>query len=414
MRILPLVLHSAARLPALTGLFSDTLSVASMVVTQGGKTVLTTTQPHGFDPAKLVPLSVVDADTPNAITAAVVVGGQVQLTMAHQHDIAGQQYVSVRLAGFTNPAMNGVTQLVSVDGPNAITVLPPSTVSSVTLTGSEVLLERLETGIIGWHAMTVTGDTTVEFDTPAEVERSFTVANPRVVGTARIGGSMNLATAQKQYVRGYAKGATSYSDDELAKAWMFICPWQSMRISKDRNSQSDAIVERRSSSDYRRMLVDGYYVYVAIAAESSGGGVIPSDLANGEILAAVLRTFDGLSLPSREFAVGDMFMHTVVEHGQALGEYDGATYWHGYSVEVPTMLTEWDSIRPFEWSRINETEMTAASGIGPGSLGGALIETPITPEGSLKFRGITFGPAPDGGIRHDNAPGPLTAVITID
>lgn len=415
MRLLPLLLHAAARLPALTDIFSDRLAVTSMVVTAGGKVVITTAQSHGVTTGERTALSVVDADTPNPITGAAVVPDGIRITLAHEHDLTQPWNLVAKLSGFTDARLNGNLQLTAVDSPSSFIVTPPAHIASVTLNGSEKLLERMEAGIIGWHAATATGASTLEFDTPDQVTRSYTVAAPVIAVNQRIAGSLSLQVAQRQYVRGYAKSATEQTDGELGKAWLFICPWQSMRLSKDRNSNSDAQIERTANSEDRRMLVDGYYVYVALPAENSGGGVACSDLANGPILAAILRTFDGLSLPRREFFQGDTFVHSMIEHGQALGDYDGATYWHGYSFEAPTFLTQWDSIRPFEWSRISETGMAVASGLGPGSTGGTVIEAPIITEGSVRFRSINFGTADEGyGIRHDDAPQPLTVKIMLD
>lgn len=422
MRVNPLVLHAAARIPALTDIFSERLPVASMTVTAGEKVILTTASSHGIAIGSRSAVCIVDAATPNKIVATSIHDGHyVKLTTEHDHDLSMTSdgtrpwNIAAKLAGFDEQGMNGTLQLVSVDGARQFTVLCASTISSLPLTGNEVLLERLEQGIIGWHVVTATSSFELQFDTPEDVDRSFSVQSPSVVTNVRIAGSVSLEIAQRQYVRGYQSAATTQSEQSIGQSWMFVCPYGSVQLSRDRNASSDAVIERTASSDDRRVLLDGYYVFVALPAESSGGGVAPSDLANGTVLSAVLRTFDGLNLPRREFYQGDTFVHSMIEHGLALGDYDGATYWHAYKFEAPCFLTQWDSIQPFEWPRIDEAQMTVASGIGPGTIGGALDTTkPITPVGSSPIRGIVFGPESDGyGIRHDDAPQPLTAIVSI-
>lgn len=406
----------------MTDLFSDPLAATSLTVTAGGSVVLTTTQPHGVQIGRQIELCIVDAEFPNPVAAAVVDGGLVRITCQYGHDLTliapdaptRPWSLTAKLAGFADSHMNGALQLVSVDGASAFSVLPSVVPGAITLNGNEALLERLEVGIIGWQAFTATGDKTLVFDTPETVTRNYTVTAPNVVRNVRIAASMNLATAQAQYVRGYARNGTSQIDAEVAKLWMFIVPLGDVALSKDRNSSSDAMAERTAYSEDRRLLIDGYNIFVAIPAEQYGGGVGASDLANGTILATVLRTFDGLRLPQKEFHQGDTFCHSMTHHGQAMGSYDNATYWHGYAFEAPTFLTQWDSIQPFEISTINETSGTAASGVGPGSIGGVLIPGPITPAGSVSMREINFGPADEGkGLFQSDQPQPLTAIVKL-
>lgn len=415
MRITPLVLHAAARLPALTNLFSDEMVVSSMSVTPGGIISLTTPTPHGLPVGSQTSLAIVNADVPNAIVGAELNSdGTVNLTTSYPHDFSSTDYTPVvKLAGFANVALNGNHQLSAVASETEIVVRPSAVLTEVTLTGNEVILERLEDGVVGWHVMTVSDARTLTTPTPEHVARAYTVSSPSVVKNIRVAGALSLDVAKSQYVRGYQRSATGQTDGELAKSWVYICPWQAMRVSQDRNARTDASQERTALSDRRRMMVDGYYVFVALPAENYGGAVGCSDLANGQVLQAVLQTFDGLLLTRNEFWQADVYLHTVVEHGQTLGDYNNATYWHGYSVEAPVELTQFDGIQPFEWPVINEATMTVASGLGPPTPGGALIEgIPIAPTGSVAARQMIFGPAPDG-IKHDDSPQPLTAVVKL-
>lgn len=387
-----------------------------MVVAQGGTTTLTTAQPHGYTVGAVQALSIVDADAPNPILAATAASGRVQVTTQYDHDLSvapsnasvASWNLVATIKGFADPAMNGELQLVSVDSATQFTVQPPRAVSSLALTGAEVLLERLEDGAIGWHAMTVASDTTLTFPTPNDIARSYTVAHPIVVTDIRVAGALNLQSAMDQYVRGYQPSARQQDDVSIGHAWMFICPPPTVQLSKDRNAQSDAVSEITPGSDYRQLLLDGFHVYVFIPAEQYGAGVGCSDLASGEVLSTILRTFHGLILPRSELYQANQFVALMVEHGQAVGDYNRAIYVHGYIFQAPAYLTQLDAIQPFEWSSINETTLTASSGIGPGTPGGALASgtTTVSPAGSVRFRELQIG------LRHDETPQPLS--VTVD
>lgn len=415
MRITPLVLHAAARLPALTSLFSDPLAVSSMVVTTGQKVVLTTPSAHGYPVDSYQALSIVDADSPNPITAATQSGGDWVFTTLYPHDLTMRNgsvsnwNLFAKLGGFTSDVMSGLLQLVDVPSANSFRVKPSEYVETITLTGTEVLLERLENGIIGWHRMKAASTTTLEFDTPAEITRTYAVANPRVVTNIRVAGSLSLQVAMDQYVRGYTENGTTQDSQAINQAWLFICPPPSVALSKDRQAQGDGVAEITPTSEYRQLLLDGFHVYVFLPAEQSGGGVACSDLACGEVFSAILRTFHGLVLPRRELYQADTFVCLMVEHGQALGDYNKATYVHGYVFQAPAYLTQLDAIQAFEWSKINEATMTAASGLGPGSAGGAVDTSSgsVQPSGSVAFRGVELE------LRHDDAPQPLRATVPL-
>ena len=169
MKLTPLVLHAGVMIPRVTDLFSDRLAVASMVVTSGANVVLTTPSPHGLPIGQRMAISITDADTPNGITAATVNGdGNVVLTTAFPHDMTTTPDPEVftawsklaKLAGFTNSDINGNRQIVDAPNPNTVVITPADTVVSITLTGNEVLLERLEGEIVGWHSVTAASATT--------------------------------------------------------------------------------------------------------------------------------------------------------------------------------------------------------------------------------------------------------------
>lgn len=411
MRITPIVLHASARVPALTNAFSDTLAVSSIVVTEDENIVVTTAEPHGLVNGSFLPLSIVDADVPNDIAAVSVLdNGNLQLTLTYDHDLTSPQWnTAARLSGFTDTAMNGLIQLVDLPDLRTIVVKPPHDMEGITLNGSEALLERLENGVIGWHKFQVTGASTLSVSSPEDLGRTYTIRNARVATNIRVAGALSLEVAMQSYVRGYKPGATQEDSQSLNHSWLYVCPLPSVALSKDRNAQSDAVAEITPESEYRQLLVDGFQVFVFLPATQYGGAVGCSDLCHGEILNVILRTFHGLNLPRRELFQADRYVSLMVEHGYALGNYDRATYVHGYIFQSPAYLGQLDAIQPFEWSAINETLGTVSSGIGPGSGGGTIDTTvPVLPIGSVSFRDLEID------IQHDDEPQTLVATVKLE
>jgi hypothetical protein len=421
------VLHCAARLPSLTTLFSDQIAAQSLNVTQGGMTTVTAPG-HGYSIGADQGLCIVDANVPNKIVSAhIQPTGDWLFETEFGHDLTffgpesslGNWNVLAHLTGFSDTQLNGLVQLVDVPSPTEFVVKPSSPVSSVVLNGNQALLERLENGIVGWHKMRVISASELEFTTPLDVIRSYTVTAPKIATNIRVFGALSLETARAMYNRGYRPNEDQQDAHAVQDAWLVITPPPSVALSKDRMASGDGVSEITPWSENRQLLLDGFHVYAFLPAEHSAGGIACSDLASGEVLQAVLRTFHGLVLPRRELAQADSFVSLMVEHGNALGDYDRATYIHGYIFQAPAYLTQFDAIQPFEWSRISETTMTASSGLGPGSPGGAIVTTippgqpgagaslSVAPAGSVAFRGIELG------IKHDDRPQPLIATVSL-
>lgn len=438
MQIGPLITHAMARIPALTDLFSDPFPVVSMAVAAGGNTVLTTATPHGLSSAKRHGLCVVDAATPNAVTAIEATGdGDYKLTFQHDHALitgprpgsqawAGQSYLptgaekwwdlAVTLAGFTDAAaFNGLCQMIDVPDRRTVVITPRAVPTNIALNGHEALLERLEQGLVGWHAATVAGPSALTFATPTGVTRSFTVLAPKVARRIRIAGSLNRDVVGQQYVRGYQSYLPAVESVESLNApWLFIVPAAQARLSKDRNAQTDAGAEITPASDYRQMLIDGFEILALLPARDAVAGVACSDQAQGPVLRAILRAFHGLKVHRPELATETKLVALLSEHGAAA--YDRATYMHAYTFEANAFLTNKDAVQPFEWTAVYGTPSLPAFAPDPTATpnDGTYVEpAQIAPIGTVPLQGLVFGPDPDG-IRHDEAPTPLICTVSID
>ncbi len=392
MKILPLVIHAGIQIPRHTALFSDTLPASSIAVVTGGTVTIACPTPHGVPLSTRIALSITDAPVPNTITAAdVLANGDIRLTTTFDHDITtGWNDDIVNLAGFANALVNGNRQLVSVENRRVFTIKPGGTVASITLSGTEQVLEKLEAALVGWHSVTAATATTLTFPTPATVDRSYTVANPTIARNIRVFGSLDLDSALAQF--------TEFSSSpDFDKACMFIMPFSSVKASRSSGSRSDLLTELSAGTDYKQMLMDGFEVLVLFPTRKTVAHVKSSDLAHGEVLRAVLRTFFGLKIDRSELSSPGAFVASFQEHGGALMK-NRATYGHQYTFSAPAYIANEDAIAPWEWPLIDDEAL--ADGVVPDS---------ITPIGAPALRDIDFT-----AILHDGYPQPLTGTFRID
>lgn len=397
MRITPLVLHAARRVPALTARFSDPLAVTSISVVAGGTTTLTCSAAHGVATGVSIAVCITDAMTPNPITAAVVDDdGNIRLTTQYAHDLtttpdptkANAWNTSATLDGFGSALIDGVKQLIAVPNRNTLVIAPSGAVGSVTLDGGEVLLERLPFELIGYHTVTSATSTTLTMDTPATIGRNYTITAPVVVRNMRVFGSLSIETVMGTFVR----------DDNTpvpaGKAWMFVCPVD-VRTSRSRNSKTDAIADLSDGSDYRQMVIDGFEVMVVLPAENSPGAVAAIDLAQGEIFGAVLKTFYGLKMPRPELNSTGSYIAMMESHGAA--SFDRVNYIHRYRFQCSDVITNDAAIPPYDWPDIAPDDIASS----------------LYPIGAPAMTTIEISADPDEGIRRKEYPGALGGNVTL-
>lgn len=392
MKLTPLVLHAGVILPRHTALFSDALPVSSIVITEGASIVLTTTAAHLVPVGSIIAVSITDADTPNPITAASVDGdGNIVLTTEHPHDMTTTPNADLydawstlaKITGFTNALINGNRSVVSAPDRNTVVITPGGTVTSITLNGSEALLERLEQAIVGWHAVTATGAQTLAFDTPASITRSYTTANPVVVTNIRVFGALDYETAMGHYT-------ADNSEAIPERPVMFILP-----VPVNAEGGKSYLT---SGSDNRMVLRDGFTVLVLIPSHTTAAHVAAIDSAQGAIFRAVMRTFHGLKISRSEYVNAGDYLATFESHNGARGGKNRAIYAHEYVFDMPAEITSCDGVSPFDWSQIDD-----------GALADGDVPTSIYPSDPPAFRDLDVS-----GILHYGHPSPMTGSFIIE
>ena len=343
MQITPLHTHAVLRVPALTGLFSDSLGISSIDVVADGTTTITTDAAHGVTVSSSIAVSITDAPYPNPITAAVKQSnGDYLITTTNDHDltttpnpeIAAAWNTIATLRGFTDSNMNGSMQLISVSDRRNFTVRPSAPVESVTLNGSEEQLVNLEFELVGWHKVTAASATTLTFPTPEFVVRSYTADQITAARNHRIYG----LESGEMVMRKYVLDDTALNANELV---MFVTPRDSVRF------RSSLLGDHYAESAYHPTVEDGFDIIVVFPASASSAGVSPVDLAHGEILRAIMKTFNGLNLPlATSYPCAKARDAEIISHGRV--SHDGSRYVHIYNFGVNVELTRDDRIQPHE------------------------------------------------------------------
>jgi hypothetical protein len=410
MKITPLTYLCAARIPALTSIFSDAISIASLAVVygSGGLVTLTASAPHNIPVGTQSGVCVVDAFTPNAIAAwsqftsdtavAPAIAGDVQITTTYPHSLTTTPDPTnfnpwdafANLTGIGISALTGSVQLVDVPD-NLDIIVRPSV--SVTLPGSipsgAALLERLERELIGWHIATATSPTALTFPTPPNVTRSYVVANPGVVTNIRVWGAVDFEHALSHFTR---------EEAPLTTAYLFVMPRSQARVSRDRNVTSDAMVEFTPQSDFRMILIDGFELVAILPAERYGGAIACVDACQGPVFTAIMQTFNGLSIPRCELGLnGTDYVAALTDHGCL--RYNKANYVHSYRFELIAQLTNLDTVIGTEVPDISALDVAIQNGTPP--------PADITPFGSVPSNLF------DLTVFQNDQPQPLTATIPI-
>ena len=406
MKLTPLVIAAAYRIPALTDTFSDLLDVASMTVTASGNTVIACNTPHNL-PIGPTTISVIDALTPNPITALEKKpNGDVLVTVTYPHVLSTTPDpvnfdpwdTIARLQGIGIGALTGSVQLVSVESTTSFIVRPGVDVTPPDpVPDGSILLERLEHDIIGWQTATVTSATSLTFPTPASVTRSYAVSSPKIATNIRVAGAMDIGAVLRAYAR----------DDEadaprLDRGWMFVIPQRRAIMSRDRTARSDANSEITPGSVVRQLLVDGFEIMVVLPAERYGGGIACVDRANGQILTAVLKTFNGIVLPFSELDSPNPFVAMIKSHG--IETYNRANYIHSYQFEVTAYITSGDTVSGIDHIDLGAIDLAIQNGTP--------LPTSLPPIGSVPFSDFVLQPSPLG-LFTDKGPQPLNANATI-
>jgi hypothetical protein len=303
--------HAQKYLPMASNLFSSPIAISSISVSIAGVVTVNSTA-HGLTTGDEI--VVIDAKTENSITGRVNnVDGTVDLTMQYAHDLTTpKQPKDQQTLYVTGTGISGDKQIVNVLDANRVIIDS----APITLTGDELLIER-RWGIRGIKPVTVITPNQFTFMVPAGLPPSLRDAN--IIKTAKIGVVESVERAEKIY--------TKMSDN---KPFAFVI-MQDGNVEKDRNTKGDAVATPSRQDARRAKIITGFSIVVFFKTDTEIAAEATQEIAYGEMLLAMLKTFYGAALGSGN--------HLVALNSHGAGVYTTAYYSHVYEFQIVDDIT---------------------------------------------------------------------------
>lgn len=396
MRITPIVNHACARLPQLTDMFSDVLQ-ADIVAAPGGNTTINCQSAHNQETGSKIAVCVRGAKTRIEISNAEISGlssNYALITTTTPHGLVDNATAigvnswnaEIELTGFDDPLMNAVQTFVSKINDTAFLIEMPEG-AALDISGTAYLIDDRNDFINGWHPVEVIDETTLQMPTNPALDYATIAENVTVAFNIRAWGAIDFEIIKSKYTGEQA---------QLRQASIAISPLPTVSISKDRGAKTSAVAELNGSTVVRQMMLDGFHVTVVVPTTDTFGALSAIDLCHGELLNAILKTFQGYQAPQPDLTDVQRFSAVLKNHGGFA--FDRAFYAHNYEFESPFILNNSDALKGTEQTIGGQIES-----IDPNDV------TPAQPIGSVPISDLNFE-----GIYNGDFDEPLTASVTYE
>ena len=358
MRASDIVAQLANFLPALTGRFSDTVGITSILGTVGGTITVETSTPHSLSVGGFA--NIIDVNTPNAITSLTAVGKVATATTTNNHDLTEDRFkrCTIEITGADDPAYNGVHKLLTVPTRTTFTYQLDAVPALSPDTGVPTLLEFFAgRGYNGRHLVTAVGSTTsFDYVITAFIPLTLVIG---VGGIVRMRHRVTRAESIDSAIETYSKQGAN-------QLWAYAI-LGGTAASKDRNIGSDAGQQKTASADARQSLIFNASVFVFFPATDDIRAGAVRDLAQSEIMAAIIGSIVGANLPT---GLTEYVWGKVAYEGDGKDSYNKAFYIHEYILQQTADITFCDRIRTditvpltrLDFDLFAETENILASG----------------------------------------------------
>ncbi len=358
MRASDIVTQLANFLPLLTGRFSDTVGIASILGTGGGTITVTTSADHGLSIGDFV--NIVGVKTPNVITSLTSAGKIATATTIRDHDLTEDTLgrCTVEIINADDPAYNGVHKLLKVPSRTTFTYRLDTVPALSPDTGSPELVEFFGArGYNGRHIVTSVGSTTsFDYVITSFIALTLTAGTPGIVRMRhRITRSESIDSAVETYTK-----------QGVDKLWAYAI-LAGTGASKDRNIGSDAGQQKSAGADSRQSLIFNASVFVFYPATTEIRAGAVRDLAQSEIMAAIIGSVVGANLPT---GLTEYVWGKVAYEGDEKHSYNNAFYVHEYILQQTADITFCDRVpgditvpfKQLDFDLFAETENILASG----------------------------------------------------
>lgn len=268
--------------------------------------------------------------------------------------------------------MNTSHEFISVVSPTECLIRMPEN-ADLTPSVDSAMFSSWNTSLAGWHPVTVTDEVTLTMPTPVMIQQDAYASGATVATNIRIWGALNFDFIKRIY--------SQEGDDTVKDMRMFISPVSLVAMSKDRNAKTSAVAELTPNVLVRQMLLDGFHVTVVVPTTESRSGLLEADLCHSEVLALVMRVFQGFIPPHPNLDNASPFAAILKQHGGILE--NRAFYVHEFEFEAPVQISNQESMRPWE----NTEGVLLETSTNPEQVGSAQPVGTL-PLGELKFDGI--------------------------
>lgn len=315
------------RIPALTGLFSDEISINSLTKVGSTVTAVCSTA-HGLSTGNYVCIANAKRRTPISTLEYDLTKKCAVARTSAEHDLTEVWFDTVEISGCDQEEYNGFHPLLrslnrtlfhfSMDEPDDLTA-----------TGAMYLLEPWRRGFNGWFPVTVVNSTTFTYESPESFNGTAEGAMiarklPRIHGALTLDRAIALYTAQQS-----------------GKYSMFVV-LGNVIAGKDRSSLGDSIAAHMAGTEFRQQLTNELDVFVFVPTANSLGARSERDTIT-TVATYLYKTLVGTTYPTYLIDRPSTVLN-FVRHG--VHSYYNGFYIHQFSFEAMTELTTNDVVEP--------------------------------------------------------------------
>lgn len=324
MKVADIVHQLIAVLPRYTDLFSDSISVTSLI-RNGNEIEATTNVDHGLVEGDYVYIH--GALTPITISSLTRTGNVAKAITVSNHDLTTGYQTEVGIIGANQAEYNGIHNFIKEDNRRTFyfeVLGNPATPA----TGSIKLIQDIKAGYNGWHQVYIIDTTHFGFHTTAQMESPALGVEIVLKKNFRISGAISIERAIESY--------TKQPTDSL---WAFVVKGATI-ASKDRYTFNDGTKAIAAGQDFRTTIIEPFSVYVFNPTSSSLSAVEQRDQME-DVARAMYKSILRLYLPS---GFADTTEYGIILGGHNVYSYEYAYYIHEFNFENQYMITYDDTV----------------------------------------------------------------------
>jgi hypothetical protein len=327
-------LQLLSTLPLYTEVFGANKSATSAIVNSTDTAVVITKAGHGLESGDIITVTEALLKVPVSSVSLDAVTDILTFTTSFYHDRTSgirnyDSYNKATLAGFASSAFNGIFDILTIPTKSTFTISSASAPS-----GALGYLIEPRSLFLGPQVVTkITDDT-------------FSVPRSDLIPASAAFLSYEYCDAQEIYITADMKRAYTEFDRRAWPAARLYVVMGPERVSKDRNTQSDAVATVNSQNPVRLTYISTVDLVVCfkILPTDAHRAAITVGLVTGEIKEALRKSMYGHVFEPVDKSVTP-FAAIEIENAQV--HYNIGYYLHAFTFEIPYSITieQGDTIR---------------------------------------------------------------------